>query len=116
MSIVGVHHKRPKNRPTLLIGGCLAAAHLLSLKVLVQKEQSSLVGLGGAHDGEHALTGVVVRGLTIVSKELLSISQGFQRLTLAIEMRAPEFLRISLILLPARPMMQPTMSAGILMF
>ncbi len=38
------------------------------------------------------------------------------RRTLAIEIRAPEVLRISLILDPARPIMQPTMSAGMLMF
>src|SRR6266516_1400830 len=35
---------------------------------------------------------------------------------LAMEMRAPELFRISLILLPPRPMMHPTMSDGILMF
>jgi hypothetical protein len=32
------------------------------------------------------------------------------------EMRAPDVLRISLILLPALPMMHPTMSDGMLMF
>ena len=44
----------------LLLGVVLAAAHLLALKVLVEKVESSLVGLGGSHDGEHALSGIVM--------------------------------------------------------
>lgn len=41
----------------------LAAAHLLCLEVLVQKEQCRLVGLGSAHDGEHALARLIMRRL-----------------------------------------------------
>jgi len=95
----------------------LAASHLLGLEVLVQEEQGRLIRLGRTHNGEHALASFVVRCL-----DQRPSATGPTRhnevtcLTLAIEMRAPEVLRISLILLPARPMMQPTMSAGMLMF
>jgi len=41
----------------------LAAAHLLCLEVLVQQEQCRLVGLGSAHDGEHALASLIMRRL-----------------------------------------------------
>lgn len=44
----------------LLLGVVLAAAHLLALQVLVEEVESSLVGLSGAHDGEHALSSVIV--------------------------------------------------------
>lgn len=44
----------------LLLGVVLAAAHLLTLEVLVEEVEGSLVGLGGAHDGEHALSGIIV--------------------------------------------------------
>lgn len=44
----------------LLLGVVLAAAHLLTLEVLVEKVEGSLVGLGGAHDGEHALSSIIV--------------------------------------------------------
>ena len=44
----------------LLLGVVLVAAHLLTLKVLVEEVEGSLVGLGGAHDSEHALAGIIV--------------------------------------------------------
>lgn len=44
----------------LLLGIALAAAHLLGLEVLVQQVESSLVGLGASHNGEHALTSIVM--------------------------------------------------------
>lgn len=44
----------------LLLGVVLAAAHLLTLEVLVEEVEGSLVGLGGAHDGEHALSSIIV--------------------------------------------------------
>lgn len=43
-----------------LLGSLLVAAHLFSLKVLVQQVQSFLVGLGSAHNGEHALASIIV--------------------------------------------------------
>lgn len=42
----------------------MASAHLLSLEVLVQQVKRSLVGLSASHDGEHALTSVVMRCLS----------------------------------------------------
>lgn len=48
---------------SLLVLRKLAAAGLLGLEVLVQEVQSLLVGLSASHDGEHALSGLVVRGL-----------------------------------------------------
>lgn len=45
----------------------LGAAGLLGLQVLVEEVKGSLVGLGGTHDGEHALARFVVRTLSIVS-------------------------------------------------
>lgn len=50
----------------LLNWGRLAAAHLLSLKVLIQEEERGLVGFGGSHDGEHALARVVVGSLVFL--------------------------------------------------
>lgn len=47
---------------SLLLGVALAAAHLLALEVLVQEVKCGLVGLGAAHDGEHSLASVIVRG------------------------------------------------------
>lgn len=47
----------------LLLGSVLAAAHLLALEVLVEKVERSLVRLGAAHDGEHALTSLIVWSL-----------------------------------------------------
>ena len=41
----------------------LAAAHLLGLEVLIQEVQSRLVGLSTAHDGEHALSSLIMRSL-----------------------------------------------------
>ena len=38
----------------------LASAHLLSLEVLVEEIERSLVGLDVSHDGEHALSGIVM--------------------------------------------------------
>lgn len=43
--------------------GQLAAAGLLRLQVLVQEIQRLLVRLGATHDGEHTLTGLIMRGL-----------------------------------------------------
>jgi hypothetical protein len=42
----------------------LASAHLLGLKILVQQEESRLVGLGRAHYGEHPLTRFIMRRLS----------------------------------------------------
>jgi hypothetical protein len=104
----------------LLRGRSLAASHLLGLEVLVQQEQSRLIRLGRSHDGEHPLAGFIMRCLrTVWSAGWSTIhSMGAWEIlpTLAIEIRAPEVLRISLILLPARPMIQPTISAGMLIF
>jgi len=47
----------------LLVLRQLATASLFGLEVLVQEIQSLLVGLGASHDGEHAFTGLVMRGL-----------------------------------------------------
>lgn len=47
----------------LLLSSVLAAAHLLALEVLVEKVECGLVGLGGAHDGEHTLTSLIMRSL-----------------------------------------------------
>lgn len=94
----------------------LTAPHLLSLEVLIQQEQGRFIRFGCAHDCEHSFTRLVVRSLQR-SNQTVSRGKGrHARLTLAIDIRAPDVFRISLILLPARPMMQPTMSAGILMF
>lgn len=41
----------------------LAAAGLLGFEVFVQKIQGFLIRLGTAHDGEHALAGIIVRSL-----------------------------------------------------
>ena len=41
----------------------LATAHLLGLEVLVQQEESRLVSLGSAHDGEHAFASLIMRSL-----------------------------------------------------
>lgn len=46
----------------LLVLRQLTTTSLFGFKVLVQEIQSLLVGLGASHDGEHALTGLVVRG------------------------------------------------------
>ena len=114
----------------LLSWRCLAATHLFSLQILIEQEQRSLVCLGGSHDGKHSLASLVMGSLCCpVSKTKPLLLSGYQDegarscyefrnslRTLAIEMRAPDVLRISLILLPARPMMHPTMSAGMLMF
>jgi len=100
------------------LSSLLLAAHLLRLEVLVEQEKSGLVGLGRAHDGEHALACLIMRSLLLWLAPPLFACQHKRRqqLTFAMEIRAPEVLRISLILEPARPMMQPTMSAGMLMF
>lgn len=105
----------------LLGGRLLASSHLLGLEILIKEEKSRLIGLGRAHDGEHALARIVMRSLQrtwLASQPMLCLATlpAPSMLTLAIEMRAPDVLRISLILLPARPMMHPTMSAGMLMF
>lgn len=98
----------------LFLGSVLASAQLLGFQVLVEKIEGTFVGRRRAHDGEHALSSLVVWGLG----ELVMILCDFFKVyvTFAMEMRAPEDLRISLILLPPRPMIHPTMSAGMLMF
>lgn len=97
--------------------GLLLASHLLRLQVLVEEEKGRLVRLGRAHDGEHALACLVMGGLPPrVSRGTTRNGGKLGSLTLAMEIRAPDVLRISLILDPARPMMQPTISAGMLMF
>lgn len=55
-------HKRSKEvlRVGALFLGQLAAAGLLRFQVLVKEIQRLLVRLGASHDGEHALTGVIV--------------------------------------------------------
>lgn len=113
----------------------LAASHLFSLEVLVQQKKGGLIGLGCSHDSKHPLACVIMRRLCFSVSYVTTKCMYFYARnrvaepgvrsvlhcleiehTLAIEMRAPDVLRISLILLPARPMMQPTMSAGMLMF
>ena len=49
-------------RHPLLLGE-LVTASLLGLEVLVKKVQGLFVGLGTAHDGEHALASLIVRSL-----------------------------------------------------
>lgn len=41
----------------------LASSHLLSLEVLIQEEECRLVGLGCAHNGEHAFARLIMGGL-----------------------------------------------------
>ena len=48
------------------LGSLLLPAHLLRLEVLVEEEERRLVGLGGAHDGEHALTSLIMRRLSFL--------------------------------------------------
>jgi hypothetical protein len=56
------HPYAEKFRGRLLLGE-LAAAGLLGFEVLVKEVQGLFVGLGTAHDSEHALTGLVMRRL-----------------------------------------------------
>jgi hypothetical protein len=44
----------------------LLAPHLLGLQILVEKEESRLIGLGSAHDRKHALACLVVGRLIIL--------------------------------------------------
>jgi hypothetical protein len=53
----------------------LTSAHLLRLQILVQEEQRRLVGLGGAHDGKHALTSLIVRCLWFTRSAMFSRAQ-----------------------------------------
>jgi hypothetical protein len=45
----------------LVLRRALASAHLLCLQILIEKVKSGLVGLRGAHDCEHTLSGFVMR-------------------------------------------------------
>lgn len=58
----------------------LATPHLLGLEVLIQQEQGRFVRLGCAHDGEHALARLIMRGLKGVKSDCGYLETG-QRLT-----------------------------------
>jgi len=44
----------------LVLSCTLASAHFLSLKILIEKVKSGLIGLCRAHDGEHTFSGLVM--------------------------------------------------------
>jgi hypothetical protein len=80
----------------------LAPPHLLGFQVFVEQEEGRLVGLCRAHDGEHSFSRLIVGRLSPsgLAGALQRLAVPACHLTLAIEIRAPDVLRISLILLP----------------